>query len=75
MSDNLRDRIACVLAGITPNNTPKPEYLEMADAVMVELGTDCVYRYACPHCGDFWFNSSERMQRFALLHGKAHIDD
>lgn len=38
MTDTLRTRIACVLAGITPNNTPKPEYLEMADAVIRELG-------------------------------------
>lgn len=36
MSD-LRTRIACVLAGITPNNTPKPEYVELADAVIREL--------------------------------------
>ena len=37
MPDDLRTRIACVLAGITHNNTPKPEYVEMADAVIAEL--------------------------------------
>jgi hypothetical protein len=44
----------------------------MADAVIRELGSDCIYRYACAHCGDFWFDKSERMQRFALLHSRLH---
>lgn len=64
MTDDLRTRIACVLAGITPNNTPKPEYFEMADAVIAELRQEwCVkYTYAprftnrildsCDECGE-----------------------
>lgn len=47
----------------------------VAGAVIEALGADCIYRYACHRCGDFWFDTSERMQRFALLHGKAHADD
>ena len=39
MTDNrLRTRIACVLAGITTNNAPHPEYLDLADEVIEELG-------------------------------------
>jgi hypothetical protein len=38
------------------------------------LGRDCIYRYSCAHCGDFWFDKSERMQRFALLHNKSHTE-
>lgn len=46
----------------------------LTDAVIAALGADCIYRYACHCCGDFWFDTSQRMQRFALLHGKAHDD-
>ena len=42
MTDDLRHRIACVLAGITPNNTPRTEYLDMADAVIESLDDDFV---------------------------------
>ena len=42
---SLRDRIACVLAGITPNNTPKPQYVEMADEVMVEVKKELAKEY------------------------------
>jgi hypothetical protein len=35
--------------------------------------SDCIYRYVCAHCGDFWFDQSERMQRFALLHSRSHL--
>lgn len=47
----------------------------VADAVIEALGAGNVYRYACYHCGDFWFDKSERMQRFALLHNKGHLND
>ena len=48
-------------------------YLLDADAVIRELVSDCIYRYACANCGDFWFDQSERMQRFALLHSRSHL--
>lgn len=74
MTDNLRERIANTAGDFLSDNfhayLEQDVALEMADAVIRELGSDCIYRYACSHCGDFWFNKSERMQRFALLHDK-----
>ena len=54
-------------------NTYREWRLHKADAVIAELGSDCIYRYACANCGDFWFDKSERMQRFALLHSRSHL--
>lgn len=89
--DPLRTRIAAVQLGHMPDDYERDlgqcrcgfKYQKhwdlashVADAVIRELaGSDCIYRYACHRCGDFWFDKSERMQRFALLHGKAHTDD
>lgn len=89
MTDDLRTRIAEILYSqnadedwngktMTWEETSKAYrecWLHDADVLIRELGSDCVYRYACHRCGDFWFDKSERMQRFALLHGKAHDDD
>lgn len=89
MPDDLRTRIAQVLhriygpsLGCSDHSWDREPsglqdvYLSDADAVIRELaGSDCIYRYACHRCGDFWFDKSERMQRFALLHGKAHADE
>ena len=88
--DKLRDRIAAVLREhvedqLTNYDAERNEcgcghqgdaaYREhLADAVIDALGADCIYRYACHHCGDFWFDTSERMQRFALLHNKGHLN-
>ena len=77
MSDTLRDRIAAavdVFYIYDPCWHPDDWTLAVAGAVIEALGADCIYRYACHRCGDFWFDTSERMQRFALLHGKAHAD-
>lgn len=81
MTNNLRTRIAKAIADAQfafdqgdPYNGPEDADV-LADAVIRELEANCIYRYACAHCGDFWFDKSERMQRFALLHGKAHADD
>lgn len=72
----LRDRIAAAIAKADQDwCSDNPLYEDMADAVIAELNADCIYRYSCYHCGDFWFDKSERMQRFALLHGKAHVDE
>jgi hypothetical protein len=89
MSDSLRDRIAAVLREhvedqLTNYDAERNEcgcgnqglsgYKDhVADAVIEALGSDCIYRYACANCGDFWFNKSERMQRFALLHSRSHL--
>jgi hypothetical protein len=88
MSDNLRDRVAAVLyerhyrldgrpSDLTFDDL-EPEiqrvYRADADAVIAALGSDCIYRYVCAHCGEFWFDQSERMQRFALLHNKSHTE-
>lgn len=77
---NLRDRIICALLPLRchleePCEECRIWVAQDADAVIVELGTDCIYRYVCAHCGEFWFDQSERMQRFALLHNKGHLNE
>lgn len=83
--DQLRDRIAAVQAahcqmpwGCLCGWKYAPllddsHFDHVADAVIEALGADCIYRYVCANCGDFWFDKSERMQRFALLHSRSHL--
>ena len=74
MNDLLRTRIADVTAYVLPyRHITYEQALIVADAVIRELVSDCIYRYACANCGDFWFDQSERMQRFALLHSRSHL--
>ena len=75
MTGTLRDRIESVLWANFDEAAPSLSMRDMADAVIAEIGTDCIYRYVCAHCGEFWFDQSERMQRFALLHNKGHLTD
>ena len=79
-SDTLRTRIAAVLYGYVD---PSHRY-DLADAVIAELDAikpisygpgENRYRYCCPKCGDFWFDHSGLMQRFALSHGRSHVTD
>ena len=73
MTDSLRDRIAAVIEKERNQWAGGDAASEvLADAVIAALGSDCIYRYACANCGDFWFDKSERMQRFALLHSRLH---
>ena len=69
MTDDLRTRIAAALRTAPPLS----DDLGLADAVIRELASDCIYRYSCANCGDFWFDTSARMQRFALLHNRSHL--
>ena len=70
MSDTLRDRIAAAITGVRIQRDGDAH--QMADAVIAELATNTIYRYQCQLCGDFYFDQSERMQRFALVHSRSH---
>ena len=82
MTDDLRTRIMAAiersLVAQFPPDLPDRygEWIDnesLADAVIRELASDCIYRYSCANCGDFWFDTSARMQRFALLHNRSHL--
>lgn len=76
MTDDLRTRITKALSPYRYGHSfTSPEAVDYArvDAVIGALGSDCIYRYVCANCGDFWFDKSERMQRFALLHSRSHL--
>lgn len=74
-SDDLRTRIKQAIDRAHASTHPHSTYDDWLAFAAELAGSDCIYRYACHRCGDFWFDKSERMQRFALLHGKAHADD
>lgn len=72
---DLRERLIEVFHDAPTNScATTADFRLLADAVIQKLAADCIYRYSCAHCGDFWFDRSERMQRFALLHNRSHLD-